>query len=40
VVEDRVRTGKNCGLRLLPSQTRAFNESWMLAANMDADLDT
>lgn len=40
VVEDRVRTGKACGLRLLPSQSWAVNEAWMLAANMAADLDT
>jgi hypothetical protein len=40
VVEDRVRTGKACGLRLLPSQSWTVNESWMLAANLAADLDT
>lgn len=40
VVEDRVRTGKACGLRLLPSQSWAVNASWMLAANIAADLDT
>lgn len=40
VVEDRVRTAKSCGLRLLPSQSWSVNESWMLAANMAADLDT
>ncbi len=40
VAEDRVRTGKACGLRLLPSQSWAVNASWMLAANMAADLDT
>lgn len=40
VVEDRVRTGKACGLRLLPSQSWAVNESWILAANTATDLDT
>jgi hypothetical protein len=40
VVEDRVRTAKACGLRLLPSQSWAVNESWILAANIAADLDT
>ncbi|WP_460546003.1 transposase, partial [Glycomyces halotolerans] len=40
VVEDRVRTDKACGLRLLPSQSWEVNESWLLAANMAADLDT
>jgi hypothetical protein len=39
VVEDRVRTDKACGLRLLPSQSWAVNEAWMLAANLAADLD-
>lgn len=40
VVEDRVRQAKACGLRLLPSQSWAVNASWILAANMAADLDT
>jgi hypothetical protein len=40
VVEDRVRQAKACGLRLLPSQSWAVNEGWMLAANLAADLDT
>lgn len=40
VVEDRIRTGKACGLRLLPSQSWTVNESWILAANIAADLDT
>src|SRR5690606_16233375 len=39
VVEDRVRGAKACGLRGLPSQSWAVNESWILAANMAADLD-
>jgi len=40
VVEDRVRQAKACGLHLLPSQSWAVNEGWMLAANLAADLDT
>lgn len=40
VVEDRVRGAKACGLRLLPSQSWAVNESWIPAANLAADLDT
>lgn len=40
VLEDRVRIGKACGLRLLPSQSWTVNASWMLAANIAADLDT
>ena len=40
VVEDRVREAKACGLRGLPSQSWAVNASWILAANIAADLDT
>ncbi len=39
VVEDQVRTNKAMGLHNLPSKSWAVNESWMLAANLAADLD-
>ena len=39
VVEDRVRCAKATGLRNLPSASWQVNESWMLAANIAADLD-
>ncbi len=39
VVEDRVRCNKAMGLRHLPSQSWQVNASWMLAANIAADLD-
>ncbi|MCY0932587.1 IS1380 family transposase [Streptomyces sp. H27-H1] len=39
VVEDRVRTNKALGLHNLPSKSYAINESWMLTANLAADLD-
>ncbi|MEU7068417.1 transposase [Streptomyces sp. NPDC046161] len=39
VVEDEVRTNKALGLRNLPSKSYALNESWMLTANLAADLD-
>ncbi len=39
VVEDRVRTNKAMGLHNLPSKSWTVNESWMLAANLAADLD-
>ncbi len=40
VVEDRVRGAKACGLRGLSSQSWTVKESWILAANLAADLDT
>ncbi len=39
VVEDHVRTNKALGLHNLPSKSFAVNESWMLTANLAADLD-
>jgi len=39
-VEDRVRTNKAMGLRNLPSKDWTVNQSWVLAANIAADLDT
>ncbi|MFR9799371.1 hypothetical protein ACL02U_26295 [Streptomyces sp. MS06] len=39
VVEDRVRTNKAMGLRHLPVKSWTTNRSWMLAANVAADLD-
>jgi len=39
VVEDQVRTNKALGLHNLPSKSLAVNESWMLAANLAADLN-
>ncbi|MER7960124.1 IS1380 family transposase [Streptomyces sp. NPDC096030] len=39
VVEDRVRTNKAMGLHNLPSKSWAINASWMLTANLAADLD-
>lgn len=39
VVKDRVRTNKAMGLRNLPSKCWQSNMSWMLAANLAADLD-
>ena len=39
VVEDRVRCNKAMGLQNLPSQSWRVNESWILAANLAADLD-
>ncbi|MEU1276272.1 transposase [Streptomyces sp. NPDC005799] len=38
--EDRVRTNKAMGLANLPSKSRETNASWMLTANLAADLDT
>jgi hypothetical protein len=38
-VEDRVRTNKAMGLAKLPSASWERNASWMLAANLAADLD-
>lgn len=38
-VEDRVRTNKATGLHNLPSKSWQVNESWILAANLAADLD-
>ncbi|MFE3933423.1 IS1380 family transposase [Streptomyces goshikiensis] len=40
VVEDRVKTNKVMGLNSLPSKSWTVNESWMLTANLAADLDT
>ncbi|MBL3671713.1 IS1380 family transposase [Streptomyces sp. M2CJ-2] len=39
VVEDRVRTNKAMGLHNLPAKSWTANRSWMLAANLAADLD-
>ncbi|WP_405575623.1 IS1380 family transposase [Streptomyces sp. NBC_01167] len=39
VVEDRVRTNKAMGLHNLPAKSWTANRSWMLAANVAADLD-
>jgi Transposase DDE domain group 1 len=39
VVEDRVRTNKAMGLHNLPAKSWTVNRSWMLAANIAADLD-
>ncbi|MBT2458751.1 IS1380 family transposase [Streptomyces sp. ISL-86] len=39
VVEDRVRTNKAMGLENLPSNSWIVNRSWMLSANLAADLD-
>ncbi|GAQ59603.1 IS1380 family transposase [Streptomyces acidiscabies] len=39
VVEDRVRTNKAMGLHNLPAKSWTGNRSWMLAANIAADLD-
>jgi hypothetical protein len=39
VVEDRVRTNKAMGLHNLPAKSWTTNRSWMLAANVAADLD-
>lgn len=39
VVEDRVRTNKAMGLHNLPAKSWTLNRSWMLAANVAADLD-
>jgi hypothetical protein len=39
VVEDRVRTNKAMGLHNLPAKSWTTNRSWMLAANIAADLD-
>lgn len=39
VVEDRVRTNKQTGLRNLPSQSWTVNRAWVLAANIAADLE-
>ncbi|WP_338672180.1 IS1380 family transposase [Streptomyces sp. SCSIO 30461] len=39
VVEDRVRTNKAMGLHNLPSKSWQNNTSWMLTANLAADLD-
>ncbi|MET9774619.1 IS1380 family transposase [Streptomyces sp. NPDC006367] len=39
VVEDRVRTNKAMGLHNLPAKAWTTNRSWMLAANIAADLD-
>lgn len=39
VVEDRVRTNKAIGLHNLPSKSCTVNTSWMLVANLAADLD-
>ncbi|WP_329295673.1 transposase [Streptomyces sp. NBC_01455] len=38
-VEDRVRTNKAMGLANLPSKSWETNASWMLTANLAADLD-
>ena len=40
VVEDRVKSGKNLGLRNLPSKSWTVNRGWVLAANLANDLDT
>ncbi|MCY0963506.1 IS1380 family transposase, partial [Streptomyces sp. H27-H5] len=39
VVEDLVRVNKALGLHNLPSKSLDINESWMLTANLAADLD-
>lgn len=39
VVEDRVRTNKAMGPRNLPSKSWTMNASWILTANLAADLD-
>jgi hypothetical protein len=39
VVEDRVKTGKNLGLRNLPSKSWTVNRGWVLAANLANDLN-
>ncbi|MFZ3492017.1 IS1380 family transposase [Streptomyces sp. 5.8] len=39
VVEDRVRTNKAMGLHNLPSKSWTVNQSWIITANLAADLD-
>ena len=39
VVEDRVRTGKNTGLALLPSKSWTINNAWTFLAGLARDLD-
>jgi hypothetical protein len=37
-VEDRIRTGKDCGIGRFPSQSMAFNSAWLAAALTAATL--